>query len=64
LSANTCLIETVSVSTEETVCIIRSFNADLGRGSGQAYVMRMNDEGENFLDLCTGNEWITRKSPF
>jgi len=54
LSANKFLTEMASVSTRETACTIRSFNPGLGKGSGCANVMGMNDEGENLLDLCTG----------
>jgi glutamine amidotransferase-like uncharacterized protein len=64
MSANKFLTDTVSVSTGERVCIIGSFNADLGKSSGYANVMGMNEEGENLLDLCTGNKWITRKAQF
>jgi len=54
LSANKFLKEMVCVSTGETACTIGSFNTGLGKGSGYANVMGMNDEGENLLDLCTG----------
>jgi hypothetical protein len=53
LSANKFLTEIFSVSTGETACTIRSFNAGLGKGSGYASVMGIND-GENLLDLYTG----------
>jgi len=53
-SANKFLTEMVSVSTGETACTIKSFNAGLVKGSGHANVMGMNDEGENLLDLRTG----------
>jgi hypothetical protein len=53
-AANEFLTEMVSVSTGKTACTIRSFNASLGKGSGYANVMGMNDEGENLPDLCTG----------
>jgi hypothetical protein len=54
LSANKFLTEMISVSTGETACTIRTFNAGLGKGSGYANVMGMNDEEESPLDLCTG----------
>jgi hypothetical protein len=48
-----------TVSTDETICITENLNNELGEGRGYENVMGMND-GEN-LNLCTGNEWITKK---